>query len=146
MKKSIFPKTNLCKRTISIIWAVFFMLLMTPSVFATNFIFSGTGEWTDAIKWSPSAPPNFIPFGDTIIIAPNADCTMDMPSVAFRMEFGTAIKVKSGAILQINAHRGFMSIEVFSCRVAHSTIKAQVISISCLFLIFLIRVSSISIQ
>jgi hypothetical protein len=109
MKKSIFPKTNLCKRTISIIWVAFFMLLMTPSVFSENYTFKGTGEWTDVTKWSPSAPPNFIPFGDTIIIAPNADCTMDMPSVTFRMEFGTAIKVKSGAILQINAHRGFVS-------------------------------------
>jgi hypothetical protein len=74
MKQGIFSKAG---------FTLFILFFLHLQVLATNYTFSGTGQWTDATKWSPSAPPNFIPFGDTVIIAPNADCTMDMPSVFF---------------------------------------------------------------
>ncbi|NJN35568.1 MAG: hypothetical protein HC817_16220 [Saprospiraceae bacterium] len=58
-----------------IIKVLFFSSLLfgTPSVFATNFTFTGAGDWTDATRWSPSVPPSILRGNHLIVISGN--CT-----------------------------------------------------------------------
>lgn len=43
---------------------------------AVNYLYSGTGNWTDAANWSPSYPGTTLPSGDIATINDGASCTI----------------------------------------------------------------------
>lgn len=61
------------------LFLVIFLLFMNMAkVCATDYSFSGTGNWTDQSKWSPAFPGTSIITGDYITITQGSDCTIDI--------------------------------------------------------------------
>jgi Secretion system C-terminal sorting domain len=52
-------------------FVAFFLLILPPSVWADTYTFTGTGNWTDAARWSPSAPPANLSGKHQVVVSGN---------------------------------------------------------------------------
>lgn len=78
-----------------------FVVKFGAATTATQFTFTGNGNWSNAANWQGGmVPPTIIPSGVTIIIAPDAanECVVDVP-VTFSA--GSSLQVPAGKKLRI---------------------------------------------
>ncbi|MBK8565375.1 MAG: hypothetical protein IPN76_19020 [Saprospiraceae bacterium] len=72
---------------------------------ATTYTFSGTGDWGDTLRWSPSIPPATLLAGDTVQLDASANCTVS--SLNQVILAGAVMEVATGAVLTVQSGQGF---------------------------------------